>query len=467
MGARNQLSIMCAIHKSIVFLLFMQCFLGKLAYSSETVMVTLKKEGKTVTGTPVIEPESCLIRLLRSSDEHEIKLNQIDLDEWQCQLAKNESYVIGWKSTGGWFRKIILAYNSEPFTASKDGLKVSFSPGLPATFEYDLSNLPKHVREFPVRVTLYKKSNNDIISIPQLTKVVRRPGVARISNLAGGKYYLEVSNAPMKHQHRPYIQDKRMITIEADKLNRFQPVLPVLDTKIEPEDVTIQGKVFDAFGNPLSGKNVTLQVFGKNRLPQRELYYDNIKTNSVGFFSFKGVVPYRDVYIFCENEAVFLTRDNFREKDIISVNVIIGNKVIQCVPGEPFATLTLAGLDGDIISVESHKGNIVVYDFWATWCGPCYKALDRLNSLAKEPIFKEVLFVAICIDNSPDQWRKKLAKQKWNALSHGWFNPQKNNLKYDMSAIPFYVVVNQNGIVKSAGSALNIQAEISDLAANR
>ncbi|MFQ5738732.1 MAG: TlpA disulfide reductase family protein [Acidobacteriota bacterium] len=42
------------------------------------------------------------------------------------------------------------------------------------------------------------------------------------------------------------------------------------------------------------------------------------------------------------------------------------------------------GLEGRTFSGLSLRGRVVLLDFWATWCGPCVKAIPTLNQLRNE-----------------------------------------------------------------------------------
>jgi thiol-disulfide isomerase/thioredoxin len=60
-------------------------------------------------------------------------------------------------------------------------------------------------------------------------------------------------------------------------------------------------------------------------------------------------------------------------------------------------------LDGQTRKLSSLRGQVVVVNFWATWCGPCQEELPRLSHLAESYAGKPVRFVLISIDEPKDR----------------------------------------------------------------
>ena len=68
------------------------------------------------------------------------------------------------------------------------------------------------------------------------------------------------------------------------------------------------------------------------------------------------------------------------------------------VPDPSFKTL-----DGKSHKLSTLRGQIVVVNFWATWCGPCQEELPRLSQIATSYAGKPVNFVFISIDDPKDR----------------------------------------------------------------
>ena len=60
-------------------------------------------------------------------------------------------------------------------------------------------------------------------------------------------------------------------------------------------------------------------------------------------------------------------------------------------------------LDGQSRKLSALRGQVVVVNFWATWCGPCQEELPRLAQMAASYEGKPVKFVIISIDAPKDR----------------------------------------------------------------
>lgn len=52
------------------------------------------------------------------------------------------------------------------------------------------------------------------------------------------------------------------------------------------------------------------------------------------------------------------------------------------VVGNTIPDFKLKSLDGKSFNKESLKGEVVILNFWASWCGPCMKEIPELKKLA-------------------------------------------------------------------------------------
>ena len=58
---------------------------------------------------------------------------------------------------------------------------------------------------------------------------------------------------------------------------------------------------------------------------------------------------------------------------------------------------TLLSLSGEQVSAADFAGEVLVVDFWATWCGPCRYQAEILDALREEFSDRGVRFLAISL----------------------------------------------------------------------
>lgn len=96
------------------------------------------------------------------------------------------------------------------------------------------------------------------------------------------------------------------------------------------------------------------------------------------------------------------------------------------------------------------KGKFILIDFWATWCGPCRKAIPELNALQKE--FKNDLVVIGISDEAPE----KVLAMKTPVIEYASAIDTKATMKelLEVKGIPHVILIDPKGIVRWEGFPL-------------
>jgi len=110
---------------------------------------------------------------------------------------------------------------------------------------------------------------------------------------------------------------------------------------------------------------------------------------------------------------------------------------------------TLTNLDGEKVTLSEVKADVIVLDFWATWCGPCKKVLPVLNSIqnwAKENN-KSVAFYGIS-DEKANVVSSFIKTHNCNIPMLLDSEDRSTNKAYKRQRIP-YVIIISNGIIQN------------------
>ena len=116
--------------------------------------------------------------------------------------------------------------------------------------------------------------------------------------------------------------------------------------------------------------------------------------------------------------------------------------------GQPAPEFTLHDLDGQPVSLSQFKGQVVLLDFWASWCGPCIGDLPDLRAIKKKAAGQPVVFLNLSLDEDEAAWREAIAEHGIEGVHVRADGFGADVAKaYQVDGIPSYYLVNSQGLI--------------------
>jgi thiol-disulfide isomerase/thioredoxin len=97
--------------------------------------------------------------------------------------------------------------------------------------------------------------------------------------------------------------------------------------------------------------------------------------------------------------------------------------------------------------LSSLKGQYVLIDFWASWCGPCRKENPNVKKVYDKYHAQGFEIVSVSLDNDAKMWRQAVAKDQLNWIQvsdlKGWENELAQT--FQINAIPTNILIDKEG----------------------
>jgi len=120
--------------------------------------------------------------------------------------------------------------------------------------------------------------------------------------------------------------------------------------------------------------------------------------------------------------------------------------------GKPAPAFEAETLDGKKVSLASEKGNVVLMDFWASWCPPCKASLPHIQELSGDKELAAKGFKVWAVDTN---WRgetkekgAKFVKDNNYTFTVPYDKDNAATKNFLAHAIPTTVLVGRDGTIK-------------------
>ncbi|MEH6561860.1 MAG: TlpA disulfide reductase family protein [Marinobacter sp.] len=110
----------------------------------------------------------------------------------------------------------------------------------------------------------------------------------------------------------------------------------------------------------------------------------------------------------------------------------------------PAPDFTLESRSGNNIRLEDHRGDVVMLNFWASWCGPCRQEMPLMDDIYSRYQDLGFTILAVNVDENRDEALRFLDKVPVNYPI--LYDPESSVSElYEVPAMPTTVMIDRDG----------------------
>ena len=129
---------------------------------------------------------------------------------------------------------------------------------------------------------------------------------------------------------------------------------------------------------------------------------------------------------------------------LLLTGLLISSLSLAAPIGGVAPDFTLKSKSGKNIKLSEHRGDVVMINFWASWCGPCRQEMPALEQLYSR--YKDLGFVILGVNIDEDSG-KAVGMLNNSPVSFPilFDNDKKISSLYDVTAMPMTILIDRNG----------------------
>jgi thiol-disulfide isomerase/thioredoxin len=124
---------------------------------------------------------------------------------------------------------------------------------------------------------------------------------------------------------------------------------------------------------------------------------------------------------------------------------------LRALEGKPASELKVDTWIGDATTIADNRGDVIIIDFWATWCGPCVASIPKNIKLVNTYGDKGLTFIGI--HDANNGWDKAEAMIKSKGVNYPVAKDDggQTTKAYKLQFWPTYIAIDRTGTIRAAG----------------
>lgn len=175
--------------------------------------------------------------------------------------------------------------------------------------------------------------------------------------------------------------------------------------------------------------------------------YETNKDNPIGIFAFLNYVQVAEIGL-ADVEAELAGAPVIAASKQMTKMLESLHSVENTTEGKMFTDFTVTGDDGKEQHLSDYvgKGDYVLADFWASWCGPCRMELPNIKKIYDKYNGKGLTVIGIAVWDKPEDTRKAIEEEQipWPQILNAGHVPTDI---YGIQGIPHIILFGPDGTI--------------------
>jgi len=137
---------------------------------------------------------------------------------------------------------------------------------------------------------------------------------------------------------------------------------------------------------------------------------------------------------------IFLLTNSMASENIDIKNLVINKEL------KSYGSLTFLDAKNNQLNLDDYKGNLIILNFWATWCAPCKKEMPSLDLLLSNKTLDNLKIFPINVGKDDTENASNFFDDlKIKNLKPYFDSPVTLAKKFRLRGIPTSILFNKNG----------------------